>query len=140
MNILLAADGSPYTKRMLGYVAANEDWLGAHHRYVVLTAVPSIPPRAAAVLGRDVVKGYYDDEAEKIFKPIRTFFKQRGIAAEFVSKVGSAADVIAKHAGSGSFDLLMMGSHGHGSLVNVVMGSVATKVIANCKTPVLLVR
>ncbi len=140
MNILLAADGSPYTKRMLGYVAANEDWLGAHHRYVVLTAVPSIPPRAAAVLGRDVVKGYYDDEAEKIFKPIRTFFKQRGIATEFVSKVGSAADVIAKHASGGSFDLLMMGSHGHGSLVNVVMGSVATKVIANCKTPVLLVR
>ena len=140
MNILLAADGSPYTKRMLGYVAANEDWLGADHRYVVLTAVPSIPPRAAAVLGRDVVKGYYDDEAEKIFKPIRTFFKQRGISAEFVAKTGSAAEVIAKHATSGSFDLLMMGSHGHSSLVNAVMGSVATKVIANCKTPVLLVR
>ncbi|OYT98742.1 MAG: universal stress protein UspA [Burkholderiales bacterium PBB1] len=140
MNILLAADGSPYTKRMLGYVAAHEEWLGAHHRYVVVTAVPSIPPRAAAVLGRDVVKGYYDDEAEKVFKPIRAFFKQRGIAAEFVSKVGPAANVIAKQAESGSFDLLMMGSHGHGNLVNAVMGSVATKVIAQCKTPVLLIR
>ena len=140
MNILLAADGSPYTKRMLGYVAAQQDWLGAHHRYVVVSAVPSIPPRAAAVLGRDVVKGYYDAEAEKVFKPIRAFFKQRGIAAEFVSKVGPAAEIIAKHANGGSFDLLMMGSHGHGSLLNAVMGSVATKVIAQCKTPVLLIR
>lgn len=140
MNILLAADGSPYTKRMLAYVAAQSEWLGAHHRYVVVTAVPGIPPRAAAALGRDVVKGYYDDEAEKIFKPIRTFFKGRGIAVEFVSKVGSAADVIAKQANGGSYDLLMMGSHGHGSMVNAVMGSVATKVIAQCKTPVLLVR
>ena len=140
MNILLAADGSSYTKHMLGYVAAHEDWLGAHHRYVVVTAVPSIPPRAASALGRDIVKGYYDDEAEKVFKPIRTFFKRHGITAEFVSKVGPAAEVISKQADKGSFDLLMMGSHGHGSVVNAVMGSVATKVIAHCKTPVLLVR
>ena len=108
--------------------------------YVVVTAVPSIPPRAAAALGRDIVKGDYDDEAEKVFKPIGTFFKRRGITAEFVSKVGPAAEVIAKQADKGSFDLLMMGSHGHGSVVNAVMGSVATKVIAHCKTPVLLVR
>jgi nucleotide-binding universal stress UspA family protein len=140
MKILLAADGSPYTKRMLAYVAAHEDWLGAHHRYVVVTAVPGIPQRAAAALGRDIVKGYYEDEAEKVFKPIRTFFKGRGIEAEFVAKVGHAGDVIAKQASGGSFDLLMMGSHGHGSVANVVMGSVATKVIAHCKTPVLLVR
>lgn len=140
MNILLAADGSPYTKRMLAYVAAHEDWLGAHHRYVVVTAVPAIPPRAAAALGRVIVNDYYEDEAEKVFKPIRSFFKGRGIAAEFVWKAGPAAEVIAKQASKGSFDLLMMGSHGHGSVVNVVMGSVATKVIANCKTPVLLVR
>jgi hypothetical protein len=33
-----------------------------------------------------------------------------------------------------------MGSHGHGTLTNLVMGSVATKVLAHCKTPVLLVR
>ncbi|MBY0468573.1 MAG: universal stress protein, partial [Burkholderiaceae bacterium] len=71
---------------------------------------------------------------------IRTFFKQRRIDAEFVSKVGSAAEVIAKQASSSSFDLLMMGSHGHGNLLNAVMGSVATKVIAQCKTPVLLIR
>jgi nucleotide-binding universal stress UspA family protein len=33
-----------------------------------------------------------------------------------------------------------MGSHGNGSLVNLVMGSVATQVLALCKVPVLLVR
>jgi nucleotide-binding universal stress UspA family protein len=33
-----------------------------------------------------------------------------------------------------------MGSHGHGTLVNLVMGSVATKVLAQSKIPVLLVR
>ena len=47
MNIVLAADGSPYTKRMLAYVAAHDEWLGTLHRYVVVTAVPGLPPRAA---------------------------------------------------------------------------------------------
>lgn len=40
----------------------------------------------------------------------------------------------------GEFDLLVMGSHGHGALGNLVMGSVATKVMATCTTPILIVR
>ena len=38
------------------------------------------------------------------------------------------------------YDLLVMGSHGHGALANLVMGSVATNVLAHCGVPVLLVR
>jgi nucleotide-binding universal stress UspA family protein len=33
-----------------------------------------------------------------------------------------------------------MGSHGHGSWGNLIMGSVATQVLGHCKVPVLLVR
>jgi len=33
-----------------------------------------------------------------------------------------------------------LGSHGEGALSNLVLGSVATKVIATVKTPVLVVR
>ena len=40
----------------------------------------------------------------------------------------------------GDYDMVIMGSHGHSTLGNLVMGSVATKVLAHCKTPVLLVR
>jgi len=36
--------------------------------------------------------------------------------------------------------LVLMGSHGHGEFANVVLGSVATQVLAACRTPVLLVR
>ena len=45
MKILVAADGSPFTKRMLAYLAAHDEWLGAHHEYTLLNAVPAVPWR-----------------------------------------------------------------------------------------------
>lgn len=141
MKILVAADGSSYTKRMLGYLAAHDEWLGSGHQYTVLTVVPPVPQRAAAVLSKDVLDAYYADEADKVFKPIREFFSQKkGLKVEFVSLHGHAAETIAKTADEGKYDLLMLGSHGHSALGNLVMGSVATKVVAQCGVPVLLVR
>jgi nucleotide-binding universal stress UspA family protein len=140
MKILAAVDGSPFTKRMLAYLAAHNEWLGANHDYTLLHCAPAVPPRAAAVVAKDELKAYYDDESEKVFKPMRTFFSRQGMKGTFLAKVGPAADVIAATAEKGDFDLLVMGSHGHGSLVNLVMGSVATKVVARTKVPVLLIR
>lgn len=140
MKILVPVDGSPFTKRMLAYLAAHDEWLGDRHDYTVLYAVAPVPPRAAAVLDKKVLKAHYEEEAGKVFKTIRTFMTKQKINAEFVSKVGAAAEVIAAEATKGEFDLIIMGSHGHGTLGNLVMGSVATKVMAHCATPVLLVR
>jgi len=140
MKILAAVDGSSYSKRMLAYLAAHDEWLGAQHDYTLLTAVNALPPRAVSALDKTTVKGFYDETAEKVFKPLRSFFEKQRIKASFVSKVGPAAEVIAEAATKGGYDLVIMGSHGHGTLANLVMGSVATKVLANCGTPVLLIR
>ena len=141
MKILLAVDGSPYTKRMLAYVAAHDEWLGAHHEYTIVTAVPAVTPRAAAVIDKDTLKAYYEEEAEKTLKPVRTFFKRQVQApVQFQVKVGQPAEQIVAVASKLKPDLLIMGSHGHGSLGNLVMGSVATKVMAHTRVPVLLVR
>jgi nucleotide-binding universal stress UspA family protein len=140
MNILVPVDGSPFTKRMLAYLAAHDEWLGAQHVYTLLHVVPPVPPRAASALDKALLRGYYDEQAEKVFKPIRSFFAKQGLTARFVAKTGPAADTIADIARKGGHDLLILGSHGHGSLVNLVMGSVATKVLAQCTKPVLLIR
>ena len=140
MKILVAADGSPYTKRMLAYLAAHDEWLGPKHQYTVIHSVLAVPHRAAAFVGPEVVRQFHEEDAEIVLRPIRAFFKQQGIEATYVHTVGHASDSIAKLAEEGKFDLLLMGSRGHGDLVNLVLGSVATKVLAKCSTPVLLVR
>jgi nucleotide-binding universal stress UspA family protein len=141
MKILVPVDGSAYTKRMLGYLAAHDEWLGGSHTYTVLHSVPPVPARAASVIEPAVLKAFYEDEAEKVFKPIRAFFaKKPDLQVSFVAKPGSAPDTIGAMAEKGHFDLIVMGSHGKGALTNLIMGSVATKVLAYCKVPVLLVR
>lgn len=140
MKILVAVDGSVYSKRLLAYLSAHDEWLGNTHDYTVIHVVPAVPPRAAAVLDKAVLSGYYDDEAEKVLKPIRTFMQKRGIVAKYVVKTGHASEAISAVAAKGKFDLLMMGSHGHTALGKLVLGSVATKVMADCDVPVLLVR
>jgi nucleotide-binding universal stress UspA family protein len=140
MKVLLAVDGSDYTKRMLSYLATHRDTLGAGHAYTVFHAVLPVPHRAAAFAGPEIVHGYYEDDARMVLEPIRTFLAEHGIDAAFVHKIGHPADEIASYAEAGKFDLLVMGSHGHGALKNLVLGSIATKVLARCSEPVLLVR
>jgi nucleotide-binding universal stress UspA family protein len=140
MKILVPVDGSPFTKRMLAYLAAHDEWLGEAHQYTLLHVAPAVPPRAAAVLDKSVLQAHYAEESEKVFKPIRTFFARQKLPVEFVAKVGPAGDTIAAMATKGKYDLLMMGSHGHGLLGNLVLGSVTTKVMAQCDVPVLVIR
>jgi len=140
MKILLAVDGSDYTKRMLAYLAAHDEWFGPKHSYTIIHGVLAVPHRAAAFVGQKVVQEYYDSDAETVFRPIRAFFAQQGIEAKFVHTVGHVAESIAELAEEGKFDLVVMGSRGNSDVVNLVLGSVTTKVLAKCSVPVLLIR
>lgn len=140
MKILLAVDGSDYTRRMLSYIAQHQHKIGSDNEYTVLYTVLAVPHRAAAFVSPDTVRGYYEDEARTVIAPIRAFLLEHDIEAHYEHKVGHPAGEIANMAEAGNFDLVVMGSHGHGSLKNLVLGSVATKVLAICSVPVLIVR
>lgn len=140
MKILLAVDGSKFTKKMLAYLTTHESLFATTHEYTILTVRPALPARASAMVGKSAVEGYHTEEAEKVLAPVGKFLLRHGIDAKSSWKVGHAGETIAKFADSGKFDLVIMGSHGHGELMKMVMGSVATQVLAHCGVPVLLVR
>jgi nucleotide-binding universal stress UspA family protein len=140
MKVLLAVDGSAYTQKMLAYLTSHQEMLGTGHEYSIITVQPLLPPRARAALGKDVVEQYYDEEATKILVPVQDFLKSRGVQVQSISKVGPIADTIIKEAQDGKFDMIAMGTHGHGTLGRLVMGSVSSQVLAGCTIPVLLIR
>jgi nucleotide-binding universal stress UspA family protein len=140
MKILLAVDGSAYTKKMLAYLVTHADMFSSANTYQLLHVQPALPARAKAAVGNTIVKQYHADEAEKVMGPASKFLVRHGLDPKSEWHVGHAGEVIAKTAEAGDYDLIVMGSHGHTALGNLVMGSVATQVLAHCTVPVLLVR
>jgi nucleotide-binding universal stress UspA family protein len=140
MNILLAVDGSGHTKKMLAYLVTHDELLAPTNKFTLLTVQPQLPPRARSMVGKEAVETYHREEAEKVLGPASQFLVRHGINPKSVAKVGHAGETISKVANTGKYDLLVMGSHGHGVFGNLVMGSVATQVLSHSKVPVLLVR
>ena len=140
MKILLAVDGSAHTKHMLAYLAAHSELIGSVGGYTAVTVVPTLPPHVAAFLPQGVENDYYQHDAEIVLRPVRAFAAQQGWPFEAKHAVGRPGHAIAEMAEAGKYDLVVMGSHGHGAVSGMLMGSVASGVLARCKTPVLLIR
>lgn len=59
------------------------------------------------------------------------------VSSELVQ--GSSAETILRHADSLGASLIIMGTHGHGKLYHLLLGSVSNSVLKHAKVPVLLV-
>ena len=54
--------------------------------------------------------------------------------------IGHVSEEIVKFAAAGKYDLIVMGSKGRSGLADLLIGSVAQRVLATAKQPVLLVK
>jgi nucleotide-binding universal stress UspA family protein len=140
MKILLPVDGSKHSLNAVRYVAERL-WPSLEDAEITLLHVHSrVPPRAASAVGRTVVEAYYQSEAEAAQKSARKLLDQRGIPCNALRMPGYPGKVIPEYAESMGADLLVMGSHGLGAAKGLLLGSVTQAVIANCGTPLLVIR
>ena len=142
MKILIAVDGSPHALAAVAALAERIGWFRDAPKLTLLHAQPPIPYKAAAVanVGREAVATYYDEENDAALSGARRLLEARGIAFVIEKCVGDPADEIIRHSSEREFDLIAMGTHGHTALANLVMGSVATRVLARSKIPVLFMK
>ena len=140
MNILLPVDGSEHTQHMLSYLAAHDELLGRDHVFTALTVVPSIPLHASRFVDRKTLTEHYEEQAELVLGPVRSFCDQKNWRVQWAQAHGHAADEIVAYATDQKVDLIVMGTHGKSALSNMILGSVTTGVLARCKIPVLLIR
>lgn len=140
MKIILAADGSKFTKKALAFLVTHESLAGPDDEVVVVHSQPALPPRVQAAVGSKVAKEYQADEAEKVLAPIRKFLAKHEIQARCEWSVGQAHEVVLKAAKKSKAHLIVMGTHGHGLLGRAFLGSVAQKVVTEAEVPVLLVK
>jgi nucleotide-binding universal stress UspA family protein len=140
MKVLMAVDGSEHTKKMLAYLATHEDLLGTPPEFLVLNVQPQIPTRAARAVGREIVQDFYRSNAEAVLSPVSKFLERHNATYKTKFVVGHAAEEIINVAKGIKADIIVMGSHGHGTFGSLLLGSVAQKVLSSSHVPVLVIR
>lgn len=146
MRILIPVDGSKHAMLAVQFAASRAALIGKEPEIELLNVQPPIPVRAARAVGKDLCASFYEDEADKALRPALRALDKAGFSVSARHAVGHAAERIAQATEkprarkSAPVDLLIMGSHGHGALMNLVVGSVTSGVLARTRTPILLLR
>jgi nucleotide-binding universal stress UspA family protein len=141
MKILIAVDGSAHALAAIEALLKRLDWFRGPVALTLCYAHPPVPYKQAATwAGKEAIQSYYDDESDAALAAARALLDDHGVAHAVEKRVGEAAHEIVTLAAEGGFDLLVLGTHGHTAFAGLVMGSVATKVLASAKVPILFLR
>ena len=141
MKILLAADGSDYTRKAARQLAKYCKFLSDAPEIHLLHVHAPLPyKRAIAVVGKAAVEKYQREESEKALAVAEKELRRGGIPYAAHWMAGDVAEAISEFVDRHGIDMVVMGSHGHTALRNLALGSKTTKVIATLKVPVLVVR
>ncbi|MDQ9172333.1 universal stress protein [Oxalobacteraceae bacterium R-40] len=146
MKIIVAIDGSSCSVKAVEYLAKHLNWFQGSPELTLVHVHHPIPggvavSRARAIAGDAVVDEHYREESKAQMAAAEKVLTEQNIPfrSEYVVSSDIARE-IDHHARKVGADMIVMGSHGHGALANVVMGSVATKVLAMAHCPVLIIR
>src|SRR5690348_8644517 len=109
MKILLTTDGSEFTRRAAHYVAEHLGALAAAPEVHVLNVHPPLPyRRAATILGKKALEGYYAEEAAKALAVATKVLDKAGVAYEAGFRVGDVVEEIGKYVKKAGIDLIVM--------------------------------
>ena len=142
MKILLAVDGSRSSLNAAKYAIKLLQRMGSETHHVTLVSVhdDTALRHATVFVGKAAVEDYLRELSEKDVKPARKLLDTAAIPHDMVLRTGHVAQEILACAHAGKFDLLVLGAKGRGAIADLLMGSVAQRVLATAKQPVLLVK
>ncbi len=158
-RILVPVDFSPAMEGVLAHARELTSALGAELHLVHVREIAAVPVFPAATIGYPGIgmpemgmagglpvgsPDYLPPESPNEKGKSRLESLQRelagsGLQAMAHEREGTVAEEILKTAQEISADLIVMGSHGHGSVYNLLVGSVTEGVLQAGERPVLLV-
>ena len=141
MNILVAVDLSGASQKILNYVKTLALDLSAKV-WLLYAEKPDLgfvglgPGRPQSVL--DKVAHDFKEKREELQNEADKL-QDSGIDAESLLVQGVAVEVILDEASKLNIELIVVGSHGHGAVYHMVIGSVSEGVLHRSSCPVLVV-
>ena len=153
-KILYATDFSKNARYAFGYAVSLANCYDA--KITVLHVLENLPPFADSMVEEIIGEKRWAELKKEKEAQVISNLKARleefcnGVLRETpncplqidktIVETGHPVDQIIRHAHRPDVDLIVMGSHGHGMLADVTMGSTSRRVLRRCKKPVLLIR
>ena len=140
-KIVVPFDRSQYALRALEHAIALVRDLGQGEVHVVHVHESAVDyGRATAYQSAETIEKGLDKASAEILKPADELLSKAGIAHRTAILTGSPAEKIAHYVDESGGTEIVMGSRGAGAVGNLLLGSVATKVIHHAHVPVTVVK
>ena len=140
MKILIAVDGSDCSRQAIEFIASRQALIASNPDIELLNVQLPLPAGPSRVVGKEVVRSYYAEEAEKILKPAQARLEKAGLRPVVRYAVGRPGIEVSAAADKNNVDLLVLGSHGHSALTGMLLGSVTNEVLVRTKRAMLIMR
>jgi nucleotide-binding universal stress UspA family protein len=137
--ILVAVDFSPVSNAVYAVAEEMAAHLGARVLVLNVTELEvdyvGMAPPQAYMIGEESVR----KAAEARLAAAREEFVAAGVSVEVLHRWGPPVGTILEEVERTGAGLVILGSHGHGALFNLLVGSVAEGVLRHSRVPVVVV-
>lgn len=138
-EIVVAFDGSAFARRALTYLLRHRRQLAPDAPITLLHVTISIGG-GFLKLKEAEKRQFLKAEMDRAMRPARRLLTRARVPWQEVQAEGNCGVEIAAYAHRHDPGLIVMGSHGHGAVAGLLLGSVTQKTIGLCRAPVLIVK
>lgn len=137
MKILVPTDGSSCALRATKYAASLRPKVS-----VTLISVHDDTglKHLKKFIPKDSVSDYLRELSDKDLKSARSALDKAGVQHDMIIKTGHVAEEITKAAKTGKYDLIVMGAKGRSIVSDMLIGSVAQRVLELTKIPLTFIK
>lgn len=140
MKILVATDGSKNSLRAIRHLVRLAPQFKDPLNVTLVSVHDDVALRhAERFVGRAAVNDYLRELSEKDLADARRALDKAQIHHDMVIRTGHVATEIVAVGAAGKFDLIVLGSKGRSAIQDLLVGSVAKRVMELSKIPLLLV-
>ena len=140
-SILVPIDFSIHSKNALKYAIPMAKQFGAS-LHLVYVVEPTIYP-ADLGFGQVVLPGVEDELREKGAEELRSLIEReigRKVKASSTVRTGNPHQEILNEAEEKMVDMIVVATHGHSGVEQMLFGSTADRIVRNARCPVLTIR
>lgn len=142
MKILIAVDGSKCSLSAVKSLISHAGWYRGKPRVELVNVRFPVPPirGMGRVVSKEQIARYYREEGAAELARAKKLLDAARISHADHILIGQPAEAIVELTTKRKCDLILIGSQGRSALGNMLVGSVATKVLRLSRVPVQLVR